>query len=71
MKVFFRSFPKDSCLIQGQERKAVSANCILFFQVLNLDLQSCKVHTLTFLARALFLILALFFSSNRVHILLI
>lgn len=66
----FQKFSQRFLFHSGARKKAGSAGCILFFPVLNLDLQSCKVHTLTFLARALFLILALFFSSNRVHILL-
>lgn len=41
MKVFFRSFPKDSCLTRGQGRKAGSAGCALFFP--NLNLKSSKL----------------------------
>lgn len=37
MKVLFRSFPKDACLVQGQGRKAGTAGCALFFLNLNLD----------------------------------
>lgn len=33
----FQSFPKDSCLIQGQGRKSESAGCAVLFPNLNLE----------------------------------
>jgi len=65
---FFRSFPKDSCLIQERlEMQAGNTHCTLFFPGLNLDIHSSKVLMLTFLARVLFFIPTLFSSSNWVH----